>query len=606
MQHLRIVGIDEDPENYRLILSDDAGEEFALPVDQALRTAISRPNPRSARAEATTRAAREGGRSLSPREIQAQLRAGATVSDVVAASGHDAAYVEKYAGPVQAERFYMAQRARSTEIASASSAEAHRLAFGDRPASLEAMALARMRSLGIDPGTAEWDAWRTPSGLWQVACWFDMPGEDPGEAAQELPAQWSFAVESRHLDPLNEWAQSLSSLSTADPRRSPSRLEAVDAPFDVEEPASRTRYTRGPQTLVTPLPSPSGHHPEEPEGTQKPSARQRAPEAGPADRTPAGSASSAEFGAETQRGRTAPESPEGGEHENLLDMLRARRGQRLGADAEADDRLALMLTRDETPHTPPRLRALDAGEAPEGQHPEDESPEEGHPAAASSGAQDADLEESARDVGTTPAGESSSAGASGRTGEDAASDDASSGASSPARDSDPDPADTRAAGGPRSSKEDPAWPGDEESRDAWGFSYAESTEEIDRSAVARASAASGNPSAEPSSATPSSADFGATGRDSDSDSAVDSRGTGSHDGAAYTAAAHGAEPDDDDRHSPDADERQDREQSSRRGTRGQGNDPSGSSAEEPPRKRGQGRRPSMPKWDDILFGSKDD
>ena len=564
MQHLRIVGIDEDPENYRLILSDDAGEEFALPVDQALRSAVSRPTPRSARAAAATRAARSGSRSLSPREIQAQLRAGATVSDVVASSGHDAAYVEKYAGPVHAERYYMAQRARSTEIASTSTAEAHRMAFGDRPASLEAMAGARMRSLGIDPGTAEWDAWRTPSGLWQVACWFDMPSGTAEDSAHDLPAQWSFAVASRHLDPLNDWAETLSSLSTADPRRSAARLEAVDAPFDVEEPAGRTRYARGPQALVTPLPSPSSGQSREPHPAAEPPVQPQSPGSRPAEGPSTRSASaSAESCGQTRRGRAAPESPEGGEHENLLDVLRARRGQRLGSDTEADDRLALMLTREEKPHTPPRLRALDAEDAPHAQSP-------GSASETSGAAEDSAPGPSA------PAPSSADAGSSDATGRADAESDA-------------------------------AWPAEDEPRDAWGFSYAESSEESEPGPSLSGSAASS--SQDPRGHLPEAADAASSVTEADHGSSPHaSAPAGTHDAASEDDAEHDAEA----RHEPvartdsAADDVQPQEKAPRQKGRAADQAAPGAGAEETARKRGQGRRPSMPKWDDILFGARDD
>lgn len=335
MQHLRIVGVNEGENDPQLILSDDSGHEFALPVDEALRQAAARPTVRPNRSDLSAR-------PLSPREIQARLRAGATVDQVVAASGLSTAHVERYAGPVQAERAYMAQRAQTTQIAPASAAEAHRVAFGDAPATLAAMVKVRLRAMDVDLSTVSWDAWRREDGLWQITCEFDVDSSTthgPGIGLKP-PAEWVFQAETRHLRAANRWAESLSILGpdTSPGDQSPQlprgrRLTAVDTPFNVEDAGRGSRsQTRSSET--TGSAAGSAHLSRGSSGQDGARTAERS-----------SNVTTGRFAGSPRRGGESAPRGEGHEHEDLLEVLRARRGQRLGADAEADDRLALMLNR---------------------------------------------------------------------------------------------------------------------------------------------------------------------------------------------------------------------------------------------------------------------
>lgn len=340
MQHLRIVGVSDEESQNQLILSDDDGNEFSLPVDDALRSAVGRAGrPGSSQDSSPT--------PLSPREIQARLRAGASVDQVVEESGLEAKHIERYAGPVHAERSYIAQRAQGTEVAAASTAEHHRLAFGDAAATLEAMVKVRLRAMEVDLRSVSWDAWRREDGRWQVECWFDVGSSESHGAGIGLkpPAEWTFVAETRQLAAANRWAESLSSLPlpSSGRRHSSRHLAAVDAPFDVD--AAHSPAPRGGRRTSPPV---------------------------PADTADGGHT------AETPRTPTDPQGEEppaeGGEHEDLLDILRARRGQRLGTNEESDEKLALMLTRDETsePGSEPKLRAVE----PQESHEPDETQEQ--------------------------------------------------------------------------------------------------------------------------------------------------------------------------------------------------------------------------------------
>ncbi|TDS86009.1 septation protein SepH [Nesterenkonia aurantiaca] len=525
MQHLRIVGVNDEENMAQLILSDDSGQEFSLPIDEALRHAATRPPVRPSQARPATS-------PLTPREIQARLRAGATVDQVVAASGLTTAHVDRYAGPVHAERSYIAQRARTTQVAPASAAEAHRLAFGDEPANLEDMVNVRLRAMDVDLTTLSWDSWRREDGLWQITCVFDVDSSATHGAGIGLkpPAEWSFQPVTRQLRAVNRWAESLSELSATvpTPRRSESepqgatsgtgrRLSAVDAVFNVEEAADprglgATSGTAGP----------AAGRPQTEAGPR--GARASVPSAGAGSRGEA--AQRGDAGARGDAARRGGSGARGGagargeghEHEDLLDVLRARRGQRLGADAEADDRLALMLNKQDPQDRDSAATPAVPGSTPTGPEDEEHStvpiprlrPVQ-HPAAD-------DAETTGTDVDATET----------RGDETAEGSEESAG-------------DAPAAAAPQGTNASDTGANDGR-LDAWGFAYEGEPE--DRSAD--------------------------TGEASAGESAA---------GEAPAPADQAAEPTE-----PTEPE-----------------DPA-----EKPRKRTPPRRASMPKWDDILFGSKND
>ncbi|MCY1675077.1 septation protein SepH [Pseudarthrobacter sp. SL88] len=276
MQDLRLVGVHDD--GTHLLLSGAGGEMFRLPIDEALRTAgRSAPKPTLERPAIP----------MSPRDIQARIRAGATAADVAQLSGLPLAKVERYEGPVLAEREYIAQQARKVEVATPSPGhDVYRSAFGDNPATLDEMVSHRLTAHGIDPSAVEWDSWRRQDGTWTVTASFMAKTDGTAGIGEEPPATWTFNPVRKALQNANRWAQQLSELEPLDGPVPARRLSAVsDRPFDFETDADAVRT--GPQGVV----------------------------AGP-----------------------------GKEADGLLDMLRSRRGQRLGVDEDSDDALAMLLT----------------------------------------------------------------------------------------------------------------------------------------------------------------------------------------------------------------------------------------------------------------------
>jgi Protein of unknown function (DUF3071) len=308
MQDLRLVGVHDD--GGHLLFSGTGGEMFRLPIDEALRLAASR-SPARVAAPMTPVA-------LSPRDIQARIRSGATAAEVSELSGIPLAKVQRYEGPVLAERDYVAQQARKIEVASpAPGHDVYRSAFGDNPATLGDMVGHRLTAHGIDSSTVEWDSWRRPDGTWTVVARFEPKPGGHASIGEEPPAMWTFSPTRKSLQNANRWAQQLSELEPLDGPVPARRLSAVsDRPFDFETDA------------------------------------------------------------EAAAARTASGKP-GKDSDGLLDMLRSRRGQRLGVDEDGDDALAVLLTNG-VPAAHPRPSEVVADPEPE---PEPEETGSGTPKA---------------------------------------------------------------------------------------------------------------------------------------------------------------------------------------------------------------------------------
>ncbi|SDY66512.1 septation protein SepH [Tessaracoccus flavus] len=98
--------------------------------------------------------------ALTPREIQARIRSGSSVDDVVAETGMSTERIEAFAGPVLAEREHIASAAQSATIRRRGEAGSHHR--------LREIIAERLSSRGIDSDAIEWDAWRQNDLKWRV------------------------------------------------------------------------------------------------------------------------------------------------------------------------------------------------------------------------------------------------------------------------------------------------------------------------------------------------------------------------------------------------------------------------------------------------------
>ena len=154
MRELKVVGLDVDGK--RIICeAHGSGEKFMLFPDDRLRAAVSGDKTVSSPPPSTD----EAPSVLPPKEIQARIRGGQSVEQVAAASGVDAARIERFAHPV------LLERSRAAELATA----AHPvLADGPSVLTLLETVTTALIARGLDAEATNWDAWRNEDGRWTV------------------------------------------------------------------------------------------------------------------------------------------------------------------------------------------------------------------------------------------------------------------------------------------------------------------------------------------------------------------------------------------------------------------------------------------------------
>lgn len=208
-----------DADGTHIIVMDlEFGEEFRIPVDTMLRELVHPPEPTAADADTpaddtadndtadTVADDRTAARSLTPREIQARVRAGATVEEIAEATGVTADKIHRFAHPV------LLERSRAAELARAS----HPMGVdGPTPGTLGEIVAECLVLRGGAPQNAVWDAWRTGAGQWVVQV---LPTPD-----SEVSAHWRFTPGSHGgtTDPMDDLAVELTEPDLARAQRRP-------------------------------------------------------------------------------------------------------------------------------------------------------------------------------------------------------------------------------------------------------------------------------------------------------------------------------------------------------------------------------------------------
>jgi hypothetical protein len=168
MRALRVVGITEDGS----VVLEDPGrrERFTVPADEQLRAA--------ARGDLTRlgQIAIELESQLRPREIQARIRAGASVEQVASAAGVPAQKIERFAYPVLLERTRTAEVARAAHPVRSDGPDVRTL--GETVAHTFGLR-------GQDHTEADWDSWKGEDGKWVVALSWRAGRSD-------IRAHWTF------------------------------------------------------------------------------------------------------------------------------------------------------------------------------------------------------------------------------------------------------------------------------------------------------------------------------------------------------------------------------------------------------------------------------
>ena len=169
MHDLRLVGVHEDGEH--LLLTGPDGEQYVLAVDEPLRAAVRRDRAHLGQLQI----AMSG--DLRPREVQAQIRAGASAEEVAERSGWPLDRVRRYEGAVLAEREHVAELARSVTL--------RRRGSDATPPTLSTRVEQRLAARGVDPRGNSWDAWRAEDGPWILVLRFAAGG-------REREARWVY------------------------------------------------------------------------------------------------------------------------------------------------------------------------------------------------------------------------------------------------------------------------------------------------------------------------------------------------------------------------------------------------------------------------------
>jgi hypothetical protein len=231
MRELRLVAVSEDGSH--LILAGHGGEQLALRVDERLHAAIQGDRARLGQLDIQLES------QLRPRDIQARIRAGESVDAVAAVAGMPREKVERFAGPVIAEREHVAGRARQATV--------RRLGGDGPPQTLEAAATATAVSHGADPQQVEWDAWRRDDGRWLVRFTW--------AADEEESALFSFDPAGRTVVPEDTVARAIAGVLPAQSPMpvGPARLSVVetsDSDDMVDDDFARSPVS----SFVTPAP----------------------------------------------------------------------------------------------------------------------------------------------------------------------------------------------------------------------------------------------------------------------------------------------------------------------------------------------------------------
>lgn len=200
MENVTIVGTEAGV----LVLATESGQRFALPIDDVLHREIKRATrdaePSSARLAA------------SPRDIQAQIRAGLGAQEVADLLGVSVADVSRFEGPVLAEREHIIGQALAVPVLIGSEVEPDaQPTFGTA---------IRAKLADVEAADERWASWKDESG-WTVKLEFTA-----NEVAHD--ARWSFDPRRSALAPLNSDATQLSRQGALPEGLIP-RLRAVDA-----------------------------------------------------------------------------------------------------------------------------------------------------------------------------------------------------------------------------------------------------------------------------------------------------------------------------------------------------------------------------------------
>jgi len=270
MEDLRVVEVQDGA----LIVSGTNGTQYRLAVDSALQSRLRQ-----------SRGPSGAGPKLAPREIQAHIRSGMSAEDVASVTGADLEYIQRFEGPVMAEREFV--------VTSAQAVPVHVAGETDSLTSSRTFGSAiRERLHELSAADERWASWKDSESGWIVKLAFTA-----SDIAHD--ARWKFDPKRQSLIPLNNEAKTLSQQGEPTGALIP-RLRAVAS---TDHAADSTRFDSGAFDIDD-----LDDEPEPIRPAELPVMRDRSAEAGVGNQTA-----------------------------DLLDALRRRRGEREPASFDADD-----------------------------------------------------------------------------------------------------------------------------------------------------------------------------------------------------------------------------------------------------------------------------
>ncbi|WP_175986232.1 septation protein SepH [Microbacterium tenebrionis] len=278
MENVTIVGTEDD----LLILATGSGERFALAIDDVLHREIRRARRRDDDEKPRV--------TVSPREIQAHIRSGLSAAETAELLGVGVELVERFEGPVLAEREHVVGQALAVPVLIGSEVEP------DAQPTFGAAIRAKLSDVAAE--AERWASWKEESG-WIIKLEFTA-----SEVAHD--ARWSFDPRRSVLSPLNADATQLSRQGSLPDGLIP-RLRAVDTAKAESPYKDDSRFDSGafgPRLL----PAPEAE-------VEEPSLPERS---GPAAQAAA-------------INRAPDQTTTSAETADLLEALRRRRGQRESA-----------------------------------------------------------------------------------------------------------------------------------------------------------------------------------------------------------------------------------------------------------------------------------
>jgi hypothetical protein len=221
MDELKVIGVEDGA----LLVASDEGTRFRLPIDDVLKSRLRQTSPQPGAIP-----------KLAPRDIQAHIRSGMSAEDVAAVTGASLDYIQRFEGPVLAERDYVIESALNVAVHTA--VETDPMLGGATFGSVIRGRLAEMGAIG-----ERWASWKEQGGGWIVKLTFV-------NQTIERDARWSFDPKKGALAPLNPEAISLSQQGEMPASLLP-RLRAV--PLD-EQLADTGRFDSGAFEAIEPSP----------------------------------------------------------------------------------------------------------------------------------------------------------------------------------------------------------------------------------------------------------------------------------------------------------------------------------------------------------------